>query len=617
MQFPHHCFIVLGFLFILPAAAETKKAPRPAWTSTLQCLAPLAREARRGTEPLRFEQAFFDGPFTRPLLPDDSNHFPVRWKSTSDATSTSQHLGAGFSYLLAFDDVRASRHFRETINLPGGNTAGLLGLALINTDSTRRYQCFLNEAIQSEEPAPPAVYDWLQILKKHSATGSLAFSDDLLKEWASLSESSQNPSIAAALIRQATLFRLQGFEIEPSILESLSTGLIPQRFPRFWLHPDQQAQGSNDTFYRAFFRSQPQLLQLAGYESKELIISAEIERLSKIRSVMPEATLNLGSYLKNQIEKLRARDRYEECLSLAVQLESLPRDAFSPGTRFRRLTRAESPWVVGRTAHASLLLDANQQEPLMHLSRGFTAQDRAEYFAWQVASAARNEADTNVWLAALRREPESNDLVEQAENFLHAIDQPDEKTPYQIPGLKPTAHLSSKDPISLSLADQGNDSLLKDWPRRPGQAFSLPDWQNESLSLSSWAGRPVVVIFFLGGGCLHCVEQLTAFGPWNAQFEEAGIDILAVSTDPVEILSDTLKNTDNPDEAFPIPIVSDHELNVFKQWGVYDEFDERALHATFVINPGGEIIWEEKGNAPYMHPDFLLYEAKRLLELEK
>ncbi len=617
MQFSHHCFIILGFLLIFPVAAETQKATRPAWTSTLQCLAPLAREARSGTEPLKFEQAFFDGPFTRPQLPDDSNHFPILWKSTSEAASTSQHLGAGFSYLLAFDDARASRHFREAINLPGGNTAGLLGLALINTDSTRRYQCFLNEAIQSEEPAPPAVYNWLQTLEKHSAAGSLAFSDDLIKEWASLSESSQNPSIAAALVRQATLFRLQGFEIEPDILESLSAGWIPQRFPRFWLPPDQQAQISNDSSYEAFFRSQPQLLQLAGYESTERIISAEIERLSEIRSVMPEATLNLGSYLKTQIEKSRADSRYEESFSLAVELESLPRDAFSPGTRFRRLTRAESPWVVGRTAHASLLLDANLQEPLMHLSRGFTAQDRAEYFAWQVASAARNGADTNLWLAALRREPESNNLVEQAENFLHATDQPGEETSYQIPGLKPTAHLPLEAPISLSLENPGAEQLLKDWPRREAEAFSLPNWQNESLSLSAWNGKPVVVIFFLGGGCLHCVEQLTAFGPWNARFEEAGIDILAVSTDPVEILSDTLKNTDNPDEAFPIPIVSDHELDVFKQWGVYDEFDERALHATFVINPGGEIIWEEKGNAPYMHPDFLLYEAKRLLAQEK
>ncbi|MEM9018564.1 MAG: peroxiredoxin family protein, partial [Verrucomicrobiota bacterium] len=140
-----------------------------------------------------------------------------------------------------------------------------------------------------------------------------------------------------------------------------------------------------------------------------------------------------------------------------------------------------------------------------------------------------------------------------------------------------------------------------------------PNWKRESLSLSDYQGEPVVVIFFLGGGCLHCVEQLTAFGPWAEQFAEAGIQILAVSTDPVEVLTETFALEEKPAETFPIPIVSDYSLKVFREWGVMDEFDDRAIHGTFVISPDRNVIWSEQGNAPYMHPDYLLYEANRLL----
>ncbi|MEM6280464.1 MAG: redoxin domain-containing protein, partial [Verrucomicrobiota bacterium] len=105
----------------------------------------------------------------------------------------------------------------------------------------------------------------------------------------------------------------------------------------------------------------------------------------------------------------------------------------------------------------------------------------------------------------------------------------------------------------------------------------------------------------------------TAFGPWASQYEEAGIPILAISTDPVEVLAETISGETAPGSSFPIPIVSDEGLSVFQEWGVYDAFDGRAIHATFLLNSEKDIIWMEKGNAPYMHPDFLLEESKRLL----
>ncbi len=39
------------------------------------------------------------------------------------------------------------------------------------------------------------------------------------------------------------------------------------------------------------------------------------------------------------------------------------------------------------------------------------------------------------------------------------------------------------------------------------------------------------MIFYLGAGCLHCVEQLHKFGPKAAEFAQHGIEIVGISTD--------------------------------------------------------------------------------------
>ena len=44
-------------------------------------------------------------------------------------------------------------------------------------------------------------------------------------------------------------------------------------------------------------------------------------------------------------------------------------------------------------------------------------------------------------------------------------------------------------------------------------------------------GQPVLLVFFLGRGCLHCKEQLEAFVKRERQITEAGLKLIAVSSD--------------------------------------------------------------------------------------
>jgi peroxiredoxin len=150
------------------------------------------------------------------------------------------------------------------------------------------------------------------------------------------------------------------------------------------------------------------------------------------------------------------------------------------------------------------------------------------------------------------------------------------------------------------------------WQPMPADDWTLPDSEGHKLSLRSFHGRPVVVIFFLGHGCGHCIQQLNAFAPVVRQFEDAGISLVAVSTDSVEGVRETFTKTDVK-EKFPFPIVSDERLRVFKEYRCYDDFEKMPLHGTFLLDGSGLVRWQDISFQPFMETQFLLGEAKRLL----
>jgi peroxiredoxin len=113
------------------------------------------------------------------------------------------------------------------------------------------------------------------------------------------------------------------------------------------------------------------------------------------------------------------------------------------------------------------------------------------------------------------------------------------------------------------------------------------------------------------------MEQLNAFAPVAKRFEEAGIDLAAVSTDTPEGLRETLAGVGEKRSAFPFPLYSDAPLAAFKAFRAHDDFEEIPLHGTYLIDRGGRVRWQEIGFEPFMKPDWLLEECVRLLALRE
>ena len=96
------------------------------------------------------------------------------------------------------------------------------------------------------------------------------------------------------------------------------------------------------------------------------------------------------------------------------------------------------------------------------------------------------------------------------------------------------------------------------------------------------------------------------------EFREAGIEVLAISTENIEQLEAGIKNFDKD---LQIPLLSDAEQHVFRSFRCWDDFEDQPLHGTFLIDSRGKVRWQDISYQPFNEPEFLLKESKRLLEL--
>jgi peroxiredoxin len=174
-------------------------------------------------------------------------------------------------------------------------------------------------------------------------------------------------------------------------------------------------------------------------------------------------------------------------------------------------------------------------------------------------------------------------------------------------------------------ADVGQRPLLASlgpfrWQPTAAHEWTLPTGDSErAVSLKDYHGKPVIVIFYLGYGCLHCAQQIEKFAPKVEEFRKAGIEMVAISSDTVSNLHKSIEKYEaekSPRRAFPMPLVADPELSVFREYRAYDDFEHAALHGTFLIDGQGLIRWQDIGYDPFMEADFLLAEAQRLLKQE-
>ena len=115
------------------------------------------------------------------------------------------------------------------------------------------------------------------------------------------------------------------------------------------------------------------------------------------------------------------------------------------------------------------------------------------------------------------------------------------------------------------------------WMPSPAVPIALVDTEGQAFwNLAEHRGRNVVLLFYLGGKCAHCMQQLQEFGKQIKAFEAIGTDIVAVGTDDLEEARALKTNADGI--KFPMPFLArPPRSHVFKKYQCLRRLREPAL----------------------------------------
>ena len=123
--------------------------------------------------------------------------------------------------------------------------------------------------------------------------------------------------------------------------------------------------------------------------------------------------------------------------------------------------------------------------------------------------------------------------------------------------------------------------------------FSLPDQDKQVVTLTDLRGAPVLLVFYPFAFSGICTGELCQLRDELAAYTDAGVQVLAISTDPVFSLKAFREK-----EGFDFRLLSDfwpHGATA-QAYGVFNDKAGMALRGTFLIDAEGTVAFAEVNN---------------------
>jgi len=120
--------------------------------------------------------------------------------------------------------------------------------------------------------------------------------------------------------------------------------------------------------------------------------------------------------------------------------------------------------------------------------------------------------------------------------------------------------------------------------------FTLPDADGTLVSLSDFAGRPVIVYFYPAAMTPGCTTEACDFSSARTPLDSGGYAVLGISPDKPEKLA---KFRDKED--LTITLLSDADRSVMAAYGAYGEKKmygktvQGVIRSTFVVGADGKL----------------------------
>jgi peroxiredoxin Q/BCP len=149
------------------------------------------------------------------------------------------------------------------------------------------------------------------------------------------------------------------------------------------------------------------------------------------------------------------------------------------------------------------------------------------------------------------------------------------------------------------------------WRRtKPGdlvEDITLPDQDGNPVTLSSFAGKPVVLFFYPKADTPGCTIEACGFRDHFKKLQNAGVVVLGISRDTVKAQKKFQEKYD-----LPYPLLADADQTICKRFGVIKEksmYGKKVTgieRTTYVIGPDRKLIHEFNKVKPEGHAEEVL-----------
>ena len=575
---------------------------------------------------------------------------------------TQHYFNQGIAFVVADENQLADWSFAEAVRQESECAMAWFGLAIANADNRPLAAFYIDRALELQEKVSERERQWLQCLKDYFDAGSseidrrsyLVVSLDRL-----MTRFPNDHEATTFLVRQLIENREVGIPIPLLAATDLMIDRVLLKNPkhpihflkvRLWDEIDPQRALSSAGEICNHFSSSLKMQIAAGQiyarlEQGEQAIrclkaahQAAISRMDreKLHPSDIDGYVDLQSLL---IEQLANAGRIREATALARGLieipfpESLSEPVTEPVAANRSMSHSRTstirttsaikkPVQTGQRQLLDLLVRHRRWDDLFRHSAGkyFESTDPAIQSVHRRALALAF-IDQQKPEAALQQVESLQRLQEKLPSFPGGshmnLSLQINTSIREIQGLLRSASSQSElletQPASPRLFNDGiadRECGIGPWQPSIAPPFDLPDQNGQRITLQPIRGRGILLVFYLGAGCPHCIEQLQSLSPLKDEISRSGLMVVAVSTDSVAGLQKTLQVSGAKD-AIPFRVVSDEGLQVFREYGAFDARDQEPLHGAFLIDQKGRIVWRQVRREPFMAIRALLNEAER------
>lgn len=140
--------------------------------------------------------------------------------------------------------------------------------------------------------------------------------------------------------------------------------------------------------------------------------------------------------------------------------------------------------------------------------------------------------------------------------------------------------------------------------------FTLPSTSGSTVSLTDYAGEPVLLYFTEGVGCDSCFYQMVEIEKNLDQFEQLGVAVVPIAANPSAQLREQLDRFQ-----LDTPWLSDTDVQVSDAYGMVGKGMHAGLpgHGFVLVDKNGLKAWSGEYPSMYVTADDLLEEIRDLV----